>query len=125
MTDPSFEPRREAIVESPPNCPLAENAAMENVKLVSDEFDRVTFQSRTTTDGFLVMSDTFYPGWQAEVDGRPTPVVRTNYALRGICLPAGDHQVVFRFEPVTLKVGAVLSVIGLLVVAVSNVKRDA
>jgi uncharacterized membrane protein YfhO len=63
----------------------------------------------------LVMSDTFYPGWRAYVDGQPTSVVRANYALRGICLPAGNHEVVFRFEPVLLRVGIVLSVIGLAV----------
>jgi uncharacterized membrane protein YfhO len=89
--------------------------ALESVRLVRDDLDRVTFQAQAVTDGFLVMSDTFYPGWQARVDGKPAPVLRTNFALRGICLPAGDHEVVFRFEPVTLRVGLALSAIGLII----------
>ena len=115
LTDPAFDPRREAVVEAPLNCPLATNAATESVKLARDDLDSVTFQAQAATDGLLVMSDTFYPGWRAYVDGQPTSVVRANYALRGICLPAGNHEVVFRFEPVLLRVGIVLSVIGLAV----------
>jgi hypothetical protein len=115
LTDPAFDPRREAVVEAPLNCPLATNAATESVKLARDDLDSVTFQAQAATDGLLVMSDTFYPGWRAYVDGQPTFVVRANYALRGICLPAGNHEVVFRFEPVLLRVGIVLSVIGLAV----------
>jgi hypothetical protein len=115
LTDPAFDPRREAVVEVPLNCPLATNAATESVKLARDDLDSVTFQAQAATDGLLVMSDTFYPGWRAYVDGQPTSVVRANYALRGICLPAGNHEVIFRFEPVLLRVGIVLSVIGLAV----------
>jgi hypothetical protein len=124
MIEPAFDPRREAIVESPSNCSLVENEVIEHVQLDSDDLDRVTFRTGTVTDGFLVVSDTFYPGWRAYVDGKSTPVVRVNYALQGICLPAGDHQVVFQFEPEALGVGAGLSVIGLVIVAVATVKRN-
>jgi uncharacterized membrane protein YfhO len=83
----------------------------------------VTFRVRAASDGFLVMSDTFYPGWRADVDGKPLPVVRANFALRGICLPAGDHEVVFYFEPMTLRMGVMLSVAGLAVVIAINLRR--
>jgi hypothetical protein len=122
LTDPAFDPRREALVEAPLGCELVTNTAVEPVNLVRDDLNRVTFQVRAMTPGLLVMSDTFYPGWHAEVDGKPTPIVRANYALRGICLPAGEHEIVFRFDPVTLRVGLVLSAIGLVVVAVLSWK---
>jgi hypothetical protein len=128
LTDPAFDPRREAVVEAPLNCPLGTSNAAESVRLVRDDLDRVTFQARVAADGFLVMSDTFYPGWVAQVDGNPAPIVRTNYALRGICLPSGDHEVVFRFEPVMLRVGLALSAIGLViciaVITVDRVRRN-
>jgi hypothetical protein len=115
LTDPAFDPRRQAVVEAPLDCPLVTSDAVESVRLVRDDLDRVTFEARAAADGFLVMSDTFYPGWVAQVDGNPAPIARTNYALRGICLPAGDHEVVFRFEPVTLRVGLALSALGLII----------
>ncbi len=122
LTDPAFDPRREALVEAPLGCELVTNMAAESVSLVRDELNRVTFQVRAMTPGLLVMSDTFYPGWSAEVDGKPTPIVRTDYALRGICLPAGEHEIVFRFDPVTLRVGLLFSAIGLGVMAVLSWK---
>ena len=124
MTDEAFDPRKVALVESLPGCALADAPGQDSATLVSDELNRVTFQAHAASDGFLVMSDTFYPGWRAEVDGKSVTVVRANYALRGICLPAGDHEVVFRFEPGMLRVGIVLSVIGLLIVAAIIVKRQ-
>jgi len=122
MTDPAFDPRKTAVVESPSGCALSDPPGKDSVTLANDETDRVTFHVRAASDGFLVMSDTFYPGWRASVDGKATSVVRANYALRGICLPAGEHEVAFWFEPTTLKVGTVLSVIGLLIVATSVLK---
>jgi uncharacterized membrane protein YfhO len=109
-----------ALVEAPPGCALAESPGKDNVTLLRDDLNRVTFQIHTASDGFLVMSDTFYPGWRAQVDRAPTPVVRANFALRGICLPAGNHEVVFSFEPTTLQVGMVLSLVGLVVLALGT-----
>jgi hypothetical protein len=125
LTDPAFDPRREALVEAPLDCGLVTNTAAEPVNLVRDDLNRVIFQVRAMTPGLLVMSDTFYPGWSAEVDGKPTPIVRADYALRGICLPAGEHTLVFRFDPITLRVGLLLSAIGLVVVAVLSWKAQA
>jgi hypothetical protein len=121
LVAPTFDPRAAAVVESPPGCPLAGGPGADTVTLVRDDLDQVIFQAHAASDGLLIMSDTFYPGWRAQVDGKTVPIVRANYALRGICLPAGDHQVVFRFEPTTLRVGALLAGIGLLSVAITLV----
>jgi len=115
LIDPAFDPRTMAVVESPPGCALGEASGADTATLVRDDLDNVTWRVHAASDGFLVMSDTFYPGWRAKVDGKPMPVVRANFALRGICLPAGDHEVMFWFEPITLRVGAALSIIGLVV----------
>ena len=52
--------------------------------------------------GVAVFSDIYYPGWQCTVDGEPTQVLRANYVLRAIVLPAGRHTVEFRFDPQSL-----------------------
>ena len=44
-------------------------------------------------------SEAYYPGWLAEIDGQPAPIVLTNAAFRGIAIPAGKHRVVMRFAP--------------------------
>jgi uncharacterized membrane protein YfhO len=58
-----------------------------------------------TDPGVLILSDTYYPGWEVTVDGLPSQLLRANYALRGVYLPTGNHQVVFRFAPRFLRLG--------------------
>lgn len=69
---------------------------------------------------FLVIADTWYPGWRCEVDGKPRPVLRANIAWRAVPLEKGDRMVVLRFEPVSLPIGRritglALVILGLLV----------
>jgi uncharacterized membrane protein YfhO len=54
---------------------------------------------------FLVLSDTLYPGWQAAVDGQEVSILRANYLLRAVQVPAGEHEVVFKYRPLSLIVG--------------------
>jgi uncharacterized membrane protein YfhO len=51
------------------------------------------------------LSEVYYPGWEAYVDGDRTPIERVNYTFRGILVPAGEHRVEFRFRPSTLRLG--------------------
>ena len=56
--------------------------------------------------GYLVLTDSFYPGWNAYLDGKPVPIYRANYMFRGIDAPAGNHAVVFKYEPASFMIGA-------------------
>jgi uncharacterized membrane protein YfhO len=70
-------------------------------------------QISTSGDGgLLTLSDQYYPGWQATVDGQPAEIVRTDTVFRGVCVPAGDHTVRFEYHPQSLLIGVVLSGIG-------------
>jgi uncharacterized membrane protein YfhO len=53
-----------------------------------------------------VLTDTFYPGWTASVDGSPQPILRANYLFRAVRLPAGDHRVTFVYAPRSFAWGA-------------------
>lgn len=59
--------------------------------------------------GVLVLSDTFYPGWRAWMDDKEVEVLRANYLFRAVLVPAGQHQVRFRYEPPPLRTGWVIS----------------
>lgn len=67
-------------------------------------------------DAYLVALDSFYPGWKAFIDGKQTQIHRTNFNFRGILLPEGNHVVDFKYEPDSLKIGAIISVASLLLI---------
>ncbi|HLD25031.1 MAG TPA: YfhO family protein [Patescibacteria group bacterium] len=64
----------------------------------------------------LVVTDTYYPGWKATVDDKPTEILPVNIRHRGLIVPQGDHIVVFHYEPESLKSGAIISGVALAVI---------
>jgi uncharacterized membrane protein YfhO len=61
--------------------------------------------------GCVVLADLWYPGWKAYLDGHEQPVLRVNHALRGVTAPAGEHELIYRFEPRSLYIGLLLAAI--------------
>ncbi len=83
----------------------------------------IELETSSPRDGFVVLADTFRPGWMAEVDGVETPILRAQWTMRAVSVPAGEHRVTFRYRPRSLRTGAIASaasslmVIGLLAAA--------
>jgi len=75
--------------------------------------NRKAFRVRMVREGFLVVNDVQYPGWKAEVDGRPAPLWTANYLFQAVRVPAGEHRVSLRFAPGSVRAGAVLSLVTL------------
>ena len=76
--------------------------------------NQLTYRSTTSSEQFAVFSEIWYgpdKGWTATIDGKPTEFIRTNYALRGMKVPAGDHTIVFRFDPKSYEIGKIVSFI--------------
>ncbi|MGF6929446.1 hypothetical protein QFZ48_004946 [Chitinophaga sp. W2I13] len=99
-------------------------AADSNARIVLDKYglNELKYTAVNTRAGLGVFSDIYYPaGWKAFIDGKETPILRVNYALRGLMVPAGKHEIVFRFEPATFFLGRKISTISsiLLLVAVA------
>ena len=59
--------------------------------------------------GKLVLADNYYPGWKAYLDGKPTEISREQYLFRAVFVPPGWHQVLFKYEPDSVKIGAIIS----------------
>ena len=113
-----FDPRQTALVspdEGAPGGPFPAGPAAAKVEQIAD--GRITVDVSTAGGGFLVLSESDYPGWRARIDGQLAAVRRADVALQGVVVPPGDHTVVFELTSRTLQAGAALSLTGLLVCA--------
>jgi uncharacterized membrane protein YfhO len=110
----TFNPAREAVVESDRLLPeiSADSTATASVSAYSAR--QIDIQvNRANGSGFLVLSELYYPkGWVATVDGEPTEIFKTNFALRGIVVPEGASTVSFKFEPSSHTSGTTVAWIG-------------
>ena len=80
----------------------------------SEGIDSVDVDASACGDSYLIVSDAFYPGWEATVDGRTVAVERADVALRAIRLAAGTHHVEMHYRPGSFALGATLSLLTLL-----------
>ncbi|HEU4387545.1 MAG TPA: YfhO family protein [Blastocatellia bacterium] len=115
LLQPSFDATKTAIVLSRDE-PLLRNVVQGttgpgSATMVGDWLNRVDVQVESPGDALLVLNDSWAPGWRAYVDGRETPVVRTNYAFRGVPVQGGAHTVVFVYRPTLLIAGIAISII--------------
>ncbi|MBN8865132.1 MAG: YfhO family protein [Sphingobacteriales bacterium] len=88
-----------------------------SISLVKYDNDEIEYSFNASTPQFAVFSEVYYDmGWNVYVDGQKSSYVKTNYALRGMSLPAGKHSIKFVFEPESVKKGTSLSFIGSILV---------
>jgi hypothetical protein len=79
------------------------------VQVIDYQADSLRLSVRTPQAAFLVLAESFYPGWRAWVDGAPVEIVRTDIAFRGLVVPAGAHEVAMRFQPAILPLSLAIS----------------
>lgn len=106
-----WDPGRTALLETEPSFSLKSPAIVENVEVTSYEPNRLSLRTRASGDSLLVLSENDYPGWRAYVDGAATSIIRVNYALRGVAVPAGDHQITLVYRPWSVMVGMLISIL--------------
>ena len=115
---PGFDAPRVAVTEErlpglpdegePASRPLGASA-----RITRYEPERVVVRAQTPRTGLLVLGDNHYPGWRAEVDGRDVPIERVDYLFRGVRLGPGAHTVEFTYQPLSFKIGWIVSSISL------------
>jgi hypothetical protein len=105
----------EEVVVPPPS-----EAPMPLVRAI--DYQRDSLEVETNAGGFLVLSESFYPGWQAWIDGRPTKIYRTDVAFRGVVVPPGTHRIQMRFQPRIFGTSLGISTITLVLVTIMAVK---
>jgi hypothetical protein len=138
MMSKEFRPDREVLLEeepkwtNPPTPPFTQGGLNvgeplsghpQKVQIMSETNNRLALQVEVAEDSLLVLSDTYYPGWKAFVDGKKTKIYRANYTFRALPLSAGPHRAEFVYDPLGFKLGALFTILGLIGCAVIYLLR--
>ncbi|MGE3270587.1 MAG: YfhO family protein [Chloroflexota bacterium] len=116
MVEQPIDPRTTVLLERPgatgPNTVLDGPPIRpgESAEIVRYDPDRVIIRVHADEARYLVLADTFFPGWNVWVDGRPGTVDRANYLFRAVSVPPGEHLVEWRYQPASLRYGLALSI---------------
>lgn len=135
LADPGFDPSRSCVLDSsaPGFARVAESLPAVTADPVGLSYrdatcsvtdlahDQVRVTTRAPQAGVLVLADSFAPGWKARLDGRPCPLARVNGLFRGVALPAGEHEVVFDYDPISFEVGRAVSLASLTLLVCAGV----
>jgi hypothetical protein len=123
LESPEFDPRAAVVVAGEaPREPSAGHAFEGRVTRLDLAPDRVRLEAELSRPGYVVLVDSWDPGWRATVDGRPAPVLRANVAFRAVPVPAGRHAIEQRYRPRSVSLGLLLS-LGSLAVALTLGRR--
>ena len=108
LDHPQFRAREMIVLEEEPSQTFPSSflpSSASKVNISGYYNDEITIQAEMAQDGFLVLSEKYYPGWKAYVDGKSEKIYKANYIMRAVYLPKGNHTVKFVFDPWPYKVG--------------------
>ena len=109
----SWEPLQTALVEAPTGINSGTGATPGSAEVTRHEPNRVEVKTVSTVPAILVLSENHYPGWRAYIDGGAVDILRVDYNLRGVKLPAGSHLVKFVYQPKSVLIGLIVSLLTL------------
>ncbi|MFC1532339.1 YfhO family protein [Thermodesulfobacteriota bacterium] len=116
MVSSDFDPRKIVLIEKEEfysdlqQKHLPNTDALGRTEIMSYRPDHITLKTDSSTPGYLVLSEIFYPGWKAFLDGNPVRIFRGNYLFRVIKLPEGRHVIRMVFDPLPIKVGISITI---------------
>jgi hypothetical protein len=118
IADPTFDPRHTVLLAKGPVLSRREPVNGES-RILELEPDHVRVEATLSAPGYLVLVDAYDPGWRVFMDGREVELLRANLAFRAVQVPAGSHQVEFRYRPRMVIIGMAVSVVSLVTAAVT------
>jgi len=125
MGSPAFDMRGEVVLEETPkeelagsvNRTLPQKPARQSVTVERYSPDEMQIRAFMPESGWLVLTDTYYPGWEARVNGRESRIYRADCNFRAVELPPGNNSVVFMYRPFSIRIGLALTVTAALLAA--------
>jgi hypothetical protein len=109
LSDPDLDISTEIVLANGQSLDAPPGEA--EARILTYAADRVELIVRTDAPAYLVLMDTHYPGWTAEIDGRPVPILRANTYFRAVPLDPGASDVVFKYQPQSVRLGLLLSLL--------------
>lgn len=120
MKSGSFDPRAVAMVEEDPGAKIDPADSTASVSVDKFASQNIVMTVNASGNNMLVVSEVYYkPAWKAYVDGKETPVIKTDYILRGVVVPAGKHTVEFKYVSSAFETGKTIALISNLLVVVA------
>lgn len=114
LADPNFDPRSTVILdEQPPEFHLPTETSTANIDVLEYKPESIVLSVNTDGNGYLVVSEWYYPGWRTTIDGINTQTLRANAGLRAIPVPAGGHTIKMTYQPLSYWLGAGTSLLSL------------
>ncbi len=118
-----FDPAREAILYEQPVIANGRDGDSSVVTIERYATNEVVVRVSSASGGILVLSDTFYPGWNVSVDGKETKILQANICQRGVVVDGGNRTVRFRFESASILWGSLVSLCSLIAMSVGVIVR--
>jgi hypothetical protein len=114
LSQTDFDAKTEALVQG--GNFQAQAFSVGKAEIIEDKRNRVVIETENDGDGWLVLSDNFYPGWQATIDDKPVEIFQANHTMRAVQVPAGSHVLSFKFAPQALRRSIYVSLAGAILV---------
>ncbi len=115
ILDKNFDLRKNVVLENNPKISQTNNLKG-STEIIKYSPNNVLIKTNSDSDSVLVLADNYYPGWHVKVNGKETEVIRADYTFRGVAVPKGENTVEFYYLPESLKIGALLSLLGLITI---------
>jgi uncharacterized membrane protein YfhO len=109
---PGFDARRTALTEVPVALEPLAASAQETVEVSAIAPNQMQLEVNAQSRGLLVLSENYYPGWRATIDGQSAPIYRVDSGLRGVIVPRGRSRVELKYAPASVYWGGLFSFLG-------------
>lgn len=117
LFNPKFDPANTILLNEDPKIKNTTPLTTKNAKLILYKPNLVSIKTETNASSMLYLSDTYYPGWNAYIDGLPTKIYKADYAFRAVLVPKGIHKIEFKYQLMSFLYGMYLSILSIIITA--------
>jgi hypothetical protein len=115
-----FDPKKEVVIFEDIEQPVYESnitSSGYSAKIIDYQLNEILIHVDTDISGFVFLSDTYYPGWKAYIDGEEVKIYRANYIFRAVQVTPGTHEIKFIYSPYTFRIGMYTSILSFILIS--------